>query len=75
MDAVKELIKHVCKEFRSQFKFIRIGFHERDPLIQSIKGFPKIKTNLVLYAAFREINGSLIDKLRDSLIWEDMTLH
>jgi len=75
LDAVKELIKYVCNEFRPQFKFIRIGLHERDPLIQCLKGFPKIKTELVLYVALREINGSLIDKLRDSLIWEDMTLH
>ncbi|MCP2520206.1 GNAT family N-acetyltransferase [Candidatus Aminicenantes bacterium AC-335-A11] len=75
MDAVKELIRHVCKEFHSQFKFIRIGLHERDPLIQCLKGFPKIQTDLVLYAAFRGINKNLVNKLRNSLIWEDIALH
>jgi len=74
-DAAKELLKYTIRLFRPQFRLFRVGFHEKDPLIQTLKGFPRIGLDVVLYAAFRNENPILIQKLQDSLIWEDMALH
>jgi hypothetical protein len=52
-----------------------VGFHAQDPLLQVLKGFPRIGTNIILYAAFREEDQVLTQKLQDALIWEDMSLH
>jgi hypothetical protein len=52
-----------------------VGFHAQDPLLQTLKGFPRIGMDIILYAAFRKEDPILTQKLQETLIWEDMSLH
>jgi hypothetical protein len=74
-DAARDLLRYTIMFFRPQYRLFRVGFHAQDPLLQVLKGFPRIGTNIILYAAFREEDQVLTQKLQDALIWEDMSLH
>ncbi len=76
--AVTELVRTAIKKYRKEYRFFRAGFQDRDFLMNSIKGFPKLKIGLNLYAAFREDNADtndIIYRLSQSKIWEDLSLH
>ena len=75
LDAAKELLKYMIMLSRPRYRLFQVGFHERSPLIRAIKGFPKIGMNIVLFAAFKDENPTLVDRLQNALVWEDMTLH
>ncbi|RKY53671.1 MAG: hypothetical protein DRP89_05885 [Candidatus Neomarinimicrobiota bacterium] len=76
--AVMELVRAAIKKYRKEYRFFRAGFQDGDFLVNSIKGFPKLKIGLNLYAAFREDcadTNDVIARLSQSKIWEDLSLH
>jgi hypothetical protein len=74
-DAARDLLRYTIMLFRPHYKLFRAGFHAKDPLLQTLKGIPRIGMDIILYAAFRKEDQVLIQKLQDALIWEDMSLH
>jgi hypothetical protein len=74
-DAARDLLRYTIMLFRPQYRLFRVGFHSEDPLLQTLKGFPRIGMDIILYAAFRIEEPVLIQKLQSSLIWEDISLH
>jgi len=74
-DAATELLRYTIMFFRPQYRLFRAGFHVRDPLVQSLKGLPRIGMDIILYGAFRKEDPVLIQKIQDALVWEDMSLH
>ncbi len=74
-EAARDLLRYTLMLFRPQYKLFRVGFHAQDPLLQTLKGFPRIGTDIILHAAFRKEDPVLTRKLQEALIWEDMSLH
>ncbi|NIM91653.1 MAG: GNAT family N-acetyltransferase [Candidatus Aminicenantes bacterium] len=74
-EAARDLLGHILMTFRTQYKLFRVGFHDQDPLLQTLKGIPRIRMDIILYAAFRKDDPVLTKKLQQTLIWEDMSLH
>jgi len=74
-DAARELLRHTIMLFCPQYRLFQVGFHARDPLVQTLKGFPRMGIDVILYGAFRREDPILIQKLQDALIWEDISLH
>ncbi|MFB0564314.1 MAG: N-acetyltransferase family protein [Candidatus Aminicenantaceae bacterium] len=75
IDAARELLKHTMMLFRPRFKLFQVGLHDKTHLIRALRRFPRIGLHVVLFAACKEENPTLIERLQKSLIWEDMTLH
>ncbi len=74
-DDMKRLLSCFLRRIWPGYKVVKVGVDSRDPLLEVFKGLPKVETNLVFSVATAKPDPDLIDRLRSSLIWEDMTLH
>lgn len=73
--AMKGLISYFLRMIWPEYKIVKVGMDCKDPLIKAFKGVPKVETNLIFSVATARPDPELIERLRKSLIWEDMTLH
>ncbi len=77
-DAGQELVRWLLKNQTCNYRFLRFGYHTQSvysALLKKIWGFT-ISVNL--YCAFRtgdSDRAGMIEYLRYSLIWEDLSLH
>ncbi|MCD6455139.1 MAG: GNAT family N-acetyltransferase [Candidatus Aminicenantes bacterium] len=75
LDAIKGLVSYFLNRIWPEYKIVKVGINYRDPLIEAFRGLPKVALDVVFNVATAEENLDLIKKLRNSLVWEDMTLH
>jgi len=76
--AARDLIRYLISEKRRQYRLFRIGFQKKSPLGELLIGLPRLKVNLNCYIAFKDKDDEsrqIISALRQSLIWEDLSLH
>jgi predicted N-acetyltransferase YhbS len=77
-DAARDLIRWLLKNQTRNYRFVRFGYHTQSaysPVMAQFWGFTK---SVNLYCAFRtgdSDRAEMIEHLRNSLTWEDLSLH
>lgn len=78
LDATIDLVRSAVNKNRRRYKFIRAGTQERSEIAKCLKGWPRISIGLSAYVAFQKDFENVEDtvfRLRESQIWEDLSLH
>jgi len=76
--AARDIVRHLIKTKRSEYPLFRVGFQKQSQLSALFSGLPRLKVNLNCYVAFKYKDSEspeIITALRQSKIWEDLSLH
>ncbi len=76
--AARNVIRYIINIKRAQYPLFRVGSQKRSQISKLLSGLPRLKVNLNCYIAFKykdRESPEIITALRQSKIWEDLSLH